>query len=66
MSDYVIETNMGPVTLSAATDISAVVQAKEWLKRCGFKGYSLFRYPKCWVERPSVGLIWVPLFEFVQ
>lgn len=65
MNQYVIEADCGPIQVVAESDIAAVVQAKEYLKRRGFRGYDLFRYPKCWVERPSAGLIWVPLFNFV-
>jgi len=62
---YVIETCAGPVQLVAPDDVTAVYMAKQWLTRCGFKGYNLFRYPLYWVERPSAGLIWIPLFHFV-
>ena len=66
---YVIETCVGPVQLLAPDDTTAVFRAKAWLKRCGFKGYDLFRYPLYWVEAPknlrshfNPKLIWVPLF----
>lgn len=72
MEQYVIETCVGPVQLLAPDDLTAVAHAKAWLTRCGFKGYSLFRYPLYWVGAPkgyrqikSPELIWVPLFECV-
>ena len=72
MEQYVIETCVGPVQLLAPDDITAVARAKAWLTRCGFKGYSLFRYPLYWVEAPKNArdafkpeLIWVPLLQFV-
>jgi len=63
---YVIETQFGPVQLLAPDDLTAVVRARQWLTRCGFRGYNLFRYPLYWVDRPSSGLILIPLFNFVK
>lgn len=73
IEQYVIETQMGPVQLTAPDDITAVARAKAWLKRCGFKGYTLHRYPLYWAGAPKgysqpggfETLILVPMFQCV-
>ncbi len=68
MSDYLVETADGVgMTLTASTDLEACVIAKAELVARGLYtvGLNLFRYPINYVDRPSKGLIWVPLFRFL-
>jgi hypothetical protein len=68
MSDYIVETSDGVgLILVAKDDMEACViaQAELAARRLQATGLNLFRYPACWTERRSAGLIWVPLFRFL-